>query len=101
MINLLKTVGIDNCKTITSDREKEFSQHSRLTQELNGTKVYFPDPHAPLQRGTNENTNELLRESSPKGEDISNVLDKQIQEWANKLNTRSRKCLNWKMKPYR
>ena len=99
MINLLKTVGIDNCKTITPDRGKEFSQHSRLTQELNGTKVYFPDPHAPWQRGTNENTNGLLREYSPKGEDISNVLDNQIQEWANKLNTRPRKCLNWKT-PY-
>ena len=62
-------------------------------------KVYFPDPHAPWQRGTNENTNGLLREYSPKGEDISGIFDSQIQEWANKLNTRPRKCLNWKT-PY-
>ena len=49
--------------------------------------------------GTNENTNGLLREYSPKGEDISGIFDSQIQEWANKLNTRPRKCLNWKT-PY-
>lgn len=100
MINLLKTVGIDICKTITPDIGKEFSQYSRLTQELNGTKVYFRDPHAPGQRGTNENTNGLLREYSPKGEYISNVLDNQIQEWPNKLNTQPRKYLNWKT-PYK
>ena len=99
MINLLRNVGEDKCKTVTPDRGKEFSQHSRITLELNGTKVYFPDPHAPRQRGTNENTNGLLRESSPKGEDISGIFDSQIQEWANKLNTRPRKCLNWKT-PY-
>ncbi|MGM0277311.1 IS30 family transposase [Enterococcus sp. AZ033] len=99
MIILLRNVGEDKCKTVTPDRGKEFSQHSRITLELNGTKVYFPDPHAPWQRGTNENTNGLLRESSPKGEDISGIFDSQIQEWANKLNTRPRKCLNWKT-PY-
>ncbi|EGO7726396.1 IS30 family transposase [Enterococcus faecalis] len=99
MINLLRNVGEDKCKTVTPDRGKEFSQHSRITLELNGTKVYFPDPHAPWQRGTNENTNGLLRESSPKGEDISGIFNSQIQEWVNKLNTRPRKCLNWKT-PY-
>ena len=99
MIILLRNVGEDKCKTVTPDRGKEFSQHSRITLELNGTKVYFPDPHAPWQRGTNENTNGLLRESSSKGEDISGIFDSQIQEWANKLNTRPRKCLNWKT-PY-
>lgn len=67
MINLLRNIGEDKCKTVTPDRGKEFSQHSRITLELNGTKVYFPDPHAPWQRGTNENTNGLLREYSPKG----------------------------------
>ena len=99
MINLIRNVGEDKCKTVTPDRGKEFSQHSRITLELNGTKVYFPDPHAPWQRCTNENTNGLLREYSPKGEDISGIFNSQIQEWANKLNTRPRKCLNWKT-PY-
>ena len=80
MINLLRNVGEDKCKTVTPDRGKEFSQHSRITLELNGTKVYFPDPHAPWQRGTNENTNGLLREYSPKGEDISGIFDSQIQD---------------------
>ncbi|WP_258537897.1 IS30 family transposase, partial [Enterococcus faecium] len=72
---------------------------SRFKTLQQNPKVYFPDPHAPWQRGTNENTNGLLREYSPKGEDISGIFDSQIQEWANKLNTRPRKCLNWKT-PY-
>nr|WP_311772051.1 IS30 family transposase [Enterococcus faecalis] len=98
--SLFKTLQQNHkCKTVTPDRGKEFSQHSRITLELNGTKVYFPDPHAPWQRCTNENTNGLLREYSPKGEDISGIFNSQIQEWANKLNTRPRKCLNWKT-PY-
>lgn len=87
MTTLLESVGPSKCKTITTDRGKEFSQH-RLTELLNGTKVYFPDPHPPWQRGTNENTNGLFRKYSPEGEDILGALDIQIQEWANKLNTR-------------
>ncbi|MFR4770829.1 MAG: transposase, partial [Streptococcus salivarius] len=57
-----------------------------------------PDPHAPWQRGTNENTNGLFREYFPKGSDLTLVNDQTIQLWENKLNNRSRKCL-WKT-PY-
>ena len=46
--------------TVTPDRGKEFTYHQKLSDQLN-IEVYFPDPHAPWQRGTNENTNELLR----------------------------------------
>lgn len=62
-------------------------------------EVYFPDPHAPWQRGTNENTNGLLREYFPKGSDLTDVEETVIQEWEDKLNHRSRECLNWKT-PY-
>uniref|UniRef100_UPI0003B508E4 IS30 family transposase n=1 Tax=Bavariicoccus seileri TaxID=549685 RepID=UPI0003B508E4 len=99
MIKLLQGIDSNFCKTITPDRGKEFSQHARLTEELNNTQIYFPDPHAPWQRGSNENTNGLLREYSPKSVDLTDATDEEIQGWATKLNTRPKKCLNWKT-PY-
>ena len=84
--------------TVTPDRGKEFTYHQKLSDQLN-IEVYFPDPHAPWQRGTNENTNGLFREYFPKGSDLTLVNDQTIQLWENKLNNRSRKCLNWKT-PY-
>ena len=49
-------------KTITPDRGKEFSRHEEISKALNDVQFYFPEPHQPWQRGTNENTNGLLRE---------------------------------------
>ena len=85
-------------ETVTPDRGKEFTNHQDLTDKLK-VEVYFPDPHAPWQRGTNENTNGLLREYFPKGSDLKVVDDQTIQLWEDKLNNRPRKCLNWKT-PY-
>ena len=62
-------------------------------------EVYFPDPHTPWQRGTNENTYGLLREYFPKGSDLTLVDVQAIQLWKNKLNNRARKCFNRKT-PY-
>ena len=59
-------------------------------------EVYFPDPHTPWQRGTNENTNGLLREHFPKESDVTLVNDQIIQLWKNKLNNSPQKYLNWK-----
>ena len=95
MVNMLASLPKE---TVTPDRGKEFSGHPELTEKLN-IEVYFPDPHAPWQRGTNENTNGLLREYFPKGSDLTEVEHLIIQEWENKLNNRPRKCLNWKT-PY-
>ena len=81
--------------TITPDRGKEFAKVQCLTEKF-GTPFYFPDPHSPWQRGTNENTNGLLREYLPKGTDIDSVTDSQIQAYAEQLNNRPRKCLGWK-----
>ena len=59
--------------TVTPDRGKEFTYHQKLSDQLN-IEVYFPDPHAPWQRGTNENTNGLLREYFPKGSDLTLLM---------------------------
>jgi len=95
MVELLKQLPSDKVKTITPDRGKEFANHGQVTQET-GIPFYFPDPHAPWQRPTNENTNGLLREYMPKSTDFSVYSDDQVQEYAEKLNTRPRKCLGWK-----
>jgi IS30 family transposase len=75
MISLLSTLPKKKRRTITPDRGKEFSKHSCVTKALNGVQLYIPDPHAPWQRGTNENTNGLLREYLPKSFDIALSLE--------------------------
>lgn len=85
--------------TVTPDRSKEFTYHRKLCDQLN-IEIYFPDPHAPCQQGTNKNTNGLLREYIPKGSGLTLLVDQPIQLWENKLNNRPRKCFNWKT-PYK
>ena len=98
MIALLSTLPKRKRRTITPDRGKEFSNHTQVTETLN-LPFYFPDPHAPWQRGTNENTNGLLREYLPKSFDIALSSEEDIAEFIQKLNHRPRKCLAWKT-PY-
>ncbi len=85
-------------RSITPDRGKEFAQHRLVTEAL-GVEFYFPEPHQPWTRGTNENTNGLLREYFPKHQDINQWSEVDIQQVINKLNLRPRKCLGWKT-PY-
>ncbi|WKT00445.1 IS30 family transposase [Gallibacterium salpingitidis] len=85
-------------KSITPDRGKEFAKHQQVTSALN-VEFYFPPPHQPWQRGTNENSNGLLRQYFSKGMDMTFVSAAQIQAAVDKLNHRPRKCLNWKT-PY-
>ena len=61
-----------------------------------GVEFYFPPPHHPWERGTNENTNGLLREYFPKGQDLTNVNDQYLQEKVTELNNRPRKCLGYR-----
>ncbi len=82
-------------QSLTWDRGKELSDHARFTIE-SGVKVFFADPNSPWQRGTNENTNGLLRQYFPKGTDLSRWSAKEIQAVAHTLNTRPRKTLGWK-----
>jgi IS30 family transposase len=81
-------------KTLTYDRGKEMAEHVRLAKRL-AIHVFFADPHAPWQRGTNENTNGLLRQYLPKGTDLSGYTQRELNAIAHRLNTRPRKCLNF------
>ena len=81
-------------KSLTWDRGKEMSDHKRFTLATD-IKVYFCDPQNPWQRGTNENTNGLLRQYFPKGTDISSYSQSKLNAVARQLNTRPRKTLNY------
>ena len=81
-------------KTLTYDRGKEMAEHERLAARL-AIRIFFADPYSPWQRGTNENTNGLLRQYLPKGTDLSGYTQRELNAIAHRLNTRPRKCLNF------
>ena len=90
----LQRVPVSLRKTLTYDRGKEMAAHERLARRV-AIRVFFADPHAPWQRGTNENTNGLLRQYLPKGTDLSGYTQRELNAIAHRLNTRPRKCLNF------
>ncbi len=81
-------------KSLTWDRGKEMADHKRFTLDTN-IQVYFCDPKSPWQRGSNENTNGLLRQYFPKGMDLSNVHQNRLNAVARRLNERPRETLNF------
>lgn len=80
--------------TLTLDNGREFSQFKELESKT-GLKVYFADPYSAWQRGTNENTNGLLRHYFPKGIDFQTVSEEELDLIIKKVNHRPRKCLNY------
>jgi IS30 family transposase len=82
-------------RTLTWDQGSEMAQHPQLRRDM-GTRIYFCEPRSPWQRGTNENTNGLLRQYFPKGTDMSRHSAATLQAVADALNNRPRKVLGWK-----
>lgn len=81
--------------TLTWDQGCELADAARFTLET-GVKVYFCDPHSPWQKGTNENTNGLVRQYFPKGTRFSEVSDEDVRAMQDQLNGRPRETLGWK-----
>lgn len=91
----LRTLPKQMKRSLTYDQGKEMSEHKQFTVDTN-IQVYFAHPGSPWERGTNENTNGLIRQYFPKGTDFSKVTRREIKKVQRLLNTRPRKTLNWK-----
>ena len=95
MIRLLGHLPPHLVRSVTPDRGKEFAKHEEITAALHDLPFFFPPPHTPWLRGTNENTNGLIREYCPKSIDMNSFDDDFFSSFVNKLNLRPRKCLGW------
>lgn len=94
LIRQARTLPRELCRSLTWDRGKELADHRRFTLATD-VAVYFCDPQSPWQRGTNENTNRLLRQYLPHGIDLSAFSQAQLSAIARQLNERPRKTLNF------
>ncbi len=90
----LRAIAQPMRKTLTYDRGREMAYHRQLTEQT-GVTVYFCDPHSPWQRGSNENTNGLVRQYLPKGTDLSVYSQEELDAIADEINNRPRKTLGF------
>ena len=95
LTRVIATLPAELRKTLTWDQGKEMADHLRFTTDTN-MEVYFCDPHSPWQRGSNENTNGLLRQYFPSKEDLSQHSTARLNAVARQLNGRPRQTLDWK-----
>lgn len=95
VVNRLKTLPPEARRTLTMDNGTENAGHEKMTANI-GIKCYFAHPYASCERGTNENTNGLIRWYLPKGTDFNTITEKQIAQIESSLNNRPRKCLGYK-----
>jgi IS30 family transposase len=91
----LQAVPSDARRTLTLDNGTEFTYFQDIETRL-GTRVYFAHPYSSWERGTNENTNGLLRQYFPKDTDFNKISSQQLASAVIQLNNRPRKCLNWR-----
>ncbi|HJD97758.1 IS30 family transposase [Mailhella massiliensis] len=96
MIRLLSELPPELVRSVTPDRGKEFAKHDEISAALNNVPFFFPPPHAPWMRGTNENTNGLIREYCPKSTDLECFDSAFFTAFTSKINLRPRKCLGWR-----
>jgi IS30 family transposase len=94
LTDMIATLPLELRKSITWDRGSEMAQHAQFKTDTD-IQIYFCDPQAPWQRGTNENTNGLLRQYWPKGADLRHLTQTECDDVALRLNTRPRKTLGW------
>ena len=94
IISMLSEIPSELVKTITYDRGADFANWQAIEKKLN-CDVYFADPYCVWQKGTNENSNGLLREFYPKGRNLTRVSPKTLSRGLSLINNRPRKCLNY------
>ncbi len=94
-IRLLRPYKERATYSITSDNGKEFSDHKKISKTL-GVDFYFAHPYSSWERGTNENTNGLIRQYFPKKSSFEEITDKDLRFVMNRLNSRPRKCLGYR-----